>query len=217
MLSSTQKILASAAAGGLGLAWYMGSFNPVQMGDSKLNGQLFVYKDQVGDYKNKLYNLAQVKKDLSDLPGKNYTITSVFYDNPLYIKDKNKERSVIGAMIDPSERTKVDRFLLQHPEYHVVETGDLNTVSTKFPYRNSLSFSLMNWKGLYNRLCKYSTEKKEVKSSDRFIVERYPYLSGGDKIVEVMVPYGKNAALLNLSSLPTPTKKDRLPHAYFTP
>jgi len=217
MWSSTQKILASAAAGSLGLAWYMGSFSPVKMDDSKISSQLFVYKDQIGDYKNKASNLLQVKKDLSDISGKNYTITSVFYDNPLYVKDKSKERSVIGAMIDPAERLRVEQFLSKHPDYHVVETSDINTVSTKFPYRNNLSFSFMGWKGLYNRLCRYSTENKNVKSEERFVVERYPYLSGGEKVVEVMVPYGNNARQLNLSALPTPPKKDKLRHAYFTP
>ena len=216
-MTSTQKILASIAAGGFAYAYYMGTFRDIQMKDTTLRRQLFVYKDHLGNYKNKDIFLSQVRDDFKELPPNSYTVASVFYDNPLYIKDKNNERSVIGVMADVSQRAAVQQFLMKHPEYHVVETDSMDTVSTQFPYRNMVSFRLMRLKGLYNKLCRFSTEKKDVKSENRFVVERYPFLTGGEKTVDVMIPYGPNSNQLSLSSLLTPTKKDKLHHAYFTP
>jgi len=211
------KLLASAAAGGLGLTWYMGGFGPTEITDTEIGKQLFVYKEHQGDYKNRGAVINTVRKDFSNFPKKSFTYTGIYMDNPNYIKDKNQERAVIGGMFSLGLKNQVEDFLSKHPEYHMVELKKLHASKIEYPYKNNLTYNFMNWMGLYRKLGSYSRDQKKTATEGRYVVERYPFINGGENTVEILIPYGDHSSQLNLSTLPSPTKRDKLHHAYFTP
>ena len=216
-LSPLFKIGASTTVAGLGMFYYFGGFAPIEIQESGLDKQLFLYKEQTGDYRNKYEFLNNLQDDLKVFDGKNFTYMSVFLDNPRYVKDSNKERSIMGATFDTSQRASLERFVETHPEYNMVQVDDMKAISTKFPYRSQLSFDLMNLKGVYGRLCNYGKDQKKIDPSERYFIERYPSFTSRNNVVEVMIPFGRNSQQLHHSSLPAPAKKEKLSHAYFTP
>jgi len=209
------KLAASLAAGGLGLTWYMGGFAPTEITDYEIGKQLFVYKDSRGDYSNRGAVIDTVRKDFTAFPKKSFVYTSIFMDNPYYIKDKNQERAVIGGMFSLGLKSQLEDFIAKHPEYHMVELKKMNASKIEYPYRNNLTYNFMNWMGLYRKLGSYSRDQKKTPTEGRYIMERYPFINGGENTVEILIPYGAHASQLNISNLPSPVRKEKLQQPYF--
>ncbi len=209
------KLAASLAAGGLGLTWYMGGFTPTEITDYEIGKQYFVYKDSQGNYANRGAVIDTVRKDFNAFPKKSFVYTSIFMDNPTYIKDKSQERAVIGGMFSLGLKNQLEDFVAKHPEYHMVELKKMNASKIEYPYRNNLTYNFMNWMGLYRKLGSYSRDQKKTPTEGRYIMERYPFINGSEKNVEILIPYGAHASQLNISNLPSPAKREKLQRAYF--
>jgi len=207
--SSLFKIAASFAMAGTGAYIYYGGFNNIHVEKSNLKGQVFLYKDledEKGSSKSKI--ISGLQSDLKDLGSKGYTLTSVFFDDARpdqasHFPARGHQRLVVGAMFDPSQREIVKEFMHKHPEYCAVETRDMEVLKTEFPFKNGLSFNIMNLKDIYSKVMRYGGESKVVDNVRGYFVEQYPFANTGKNSIQIMVPFGQNMRQLETSTLPT--------------
>ena len=207
--SALFKIAASFAMAGTGAYIYYGGFNNIRVEKSNLKGQLFLYKDLEDDKgSSKSTIISGLQSDLSELGSKGYTLTSVFFDDARpdqasHFPARGHQRLVVGAMFDVAQSDAVRKFMKRHPEYIAVETRDMEVLKTEFPFKDRLSFNLMNMKNIYSKVMRYGSENKIVDNVTGYFVEQYPFANSGKSSIQVMVPFGKNMRQLETSTLPT--------------
>lgn len=202
------KITASLGVAASGLFLFYGYVTPVQIQDQKLKSSIFLYRDlggEKGSSKTRILNHLQA--DLSDLGSADYTIASVFYHDSRIDNmeaPKGHQRLIVGAMLDPSQAATVQNFIIDHPEYTATEIKDMDVVGMKFPYRGSLSFSMLNFRDIYGDVMKFASQKKGVRGDDSYFIEQYPFVNGKKNNIEVMMPYGNNMRQLDIGRLQVP-------------
>lgn len=210
------KIAASLGAATSGLFLFYGWVTPVRIQEEKLNSTIFLYRDlggEKGSSKTRILN--HLQSELTDLGSVDYTMASIFYhDSSIDHLDGSRghKRLVVGAMLDPSQAATVQNFLRNHPEYTATETKDMEVVGMKFPYRGSLSFSMLNFRDLYGDMMKFASQKKSVRDDESYFIEQYPFVNGKRNNIEVMVPYGNNMKQLDIGRLQVPLSTGPVHH-----
>lgn len=195
------KVLLSLAGAGTGLFIYSGGFQKPEFNEKVIDKKLFVYKKNNGDYSIMKFITKQVTMDLKEIDPKNYTFAKLSGQSSSDLERNYEGRPIFGGLFDISHKSNIDKFLMRHPSYNVVELEDLNALSAKFPHRTGLSSKIMRWKRIYSSLLQHGINSNKINESGPYYMELYPYLSGGEKAVEVVMPYGDNAELLSFAHL----------------
>lgn len=189
------KILASVAAAGSGLLLYSGAFNKIEVEDKTMDNKLFVYKKNTGDYSMLKFVKMQVEMDMKEI-SKDYSLAKLSGDSPSALESNKPEKLLFGAVFSPEQKDKVEKFLIRHPAYNMIELNDMDAFSAKFPYRSGLGLRMMRRKGIYSQLSKVAERSNEYGQS---FLEIYP--SKGEKAIQVLAPYGENADLISFGHL----------------
>ena len=199
-MSSLYKLLIAGSVAGAGLLLYSGVTHQIEVNDTAMGDKLFVYKKNNGDYSVLKYVTKQVEMDLKEITPKGFTLAKLSGGSPSELEANIEHRPIFGGLFDRSQKEQIERFMMKHPSYNMVELDDLNAVSVKFPYHGSLSKGVMRWKKVYSQVFQRAAEKGDSRSG-RYFLELYPYMTGGEKAVEVMMPYGENANLISFGNL----------------
>jgi hypothetical protein len=208
-----QKILlASIATAGAGYM-YFGMHKAIKVDELELNSKLFVYRPFRGDYWDMAPALKKMAQDFQGLDNKQANLAAFYYDNPRNMMDRTAGRAVLGGLFDPTQRATVEDFLRKHEEFKLLETQPVKTLNTEFPYRGNMSFRLSRFKKIRSRLYRYGFKNGRFSNGDRNLVglmEVYPFLNGGERQIQVYVPYGKNAEQFrDLHGMETPQLKNK--------
>lgn len=189
------KLLGSIAAAGSGLLLYSGAFSNIEIEDKTMENKLFVYKKNTGDYSMLKFIKMQVAMDMKEI-SKDYSFAKLSGDSPSALDHNQSNRPIFGAMISPDKKDKVEQFLHKHPAYSMIELNDMNAISARFPYRGGLGENMMKRRGIFSKLAARA-EKNEYGQS---FLEIYPSAKG-EKVIEVLAPYGENAELISFGHL----------------
>ena len=199
-MNSLTKLIVAGGVAGAGILLYSGATSKVEINDVAMGDKLFVYKKNNGDYSVLKYVTKQVEMDLKEIAPKGFTLAKISGDSASELEANIEHRPIFGGLFDRSQKEQIERFMMKHPSYNVVELDDLNAVSAKFPYHGSLSKGMMRWKKIYSQISQRAAEK-EFRRSGRYFLELYPFMTGGEKSIEVMMPYGENANLISFGNL----------------
>jgi len=186
---------------GYGFYHYMGFNKAKYFTEKSLPSQILIYKPNVGEYAMMTPTFDEIRQAFKDFKG-NFVMTGIFLDNPETVKDHHQERALIGALVDPSQKHHVEEFLAKHPEYRVKDTKDMPAIaSEEIPYRNPISF-MWGVRKLYTKILKYGIAKKIFEGDDILGGVELYYPRGKGYTIEILVPYGKDAAELHKATAP---------------
>lgn len=120
--------------------YYMGFNKAKYFTEKTVPPQLLIYKENVGEYRKMAPDFTELRKTLKDFKG-NFVMTGILFNNPSTTKDPKKERALVGALVDPSQKAEVAEFLAKHPEYKVKDTKDMPAIaSERIPNRKPMSY-----------------------------------------------------------------------------
>ncbi len=133
---------------------YLSGFKTLKIRTESLGGEIIVYKEIRGDYKQS----GQVMDDvyytlLNEHKLETFKGVGIYFDNP-QDTPKDKLRSIAGCVI---EKADYDRLKDIPSEYRTAELSEQECISTSFPYRGKLSVLLSIMK-VYPALAKYATK-----------------------------------------------------------
>jgi hypothetical protein len=148
------------------LAFY-GFFKKVVFTIEEEGGEILVYENMLGDYKNSGEIMDKIYFSLNE----EYKIHStkgfgIYYDNPQEI-EKSKLRSEIGCII---EEVGIEKIVEIEKKFRVKTFPKAKYLRTEFPYKNKLSVFVALLK-IYPAFHRFLTKKKLEKGG--FIMEIY--------------------------------------------
>lgn len=146
---------------------YLGGFTKVKINVEKVGGEVVVYKEVTGDYKNTKTFCDEVYYHLlNDLSIETYKGFGIFYNDPSRTKDKSQLYSEVGCIVEAKDTALLANV---NPAYKVktLPVDDALTVERK--HRGGLSI-LMGYIKVYPVIGKYAQENR---LSDGPIMEIY--------------------------------------------
>lgn len=145
------------------LLWaYLGGFHRYVVSESLLGGEMIVYKEMKGSYRNTPNSMNEVYYSL--LSGFHIPTTkgiAIYYDVPGSVSDE-KLRSDIGCVIDDSTPIDNEKMSLIKTMWHVRVMPVTHAVTVRAPYRGKLSV-IVNMMRVYPRIERYFSEKSYKK------------------------------------------------------
>ena len=135
-------ILGSLVVVPVGAYYYHGFDQEQKILKDRVPAQSFLYIQHVGSY-NKIGDTFKiVGRDFKDAAGKlqNAKHGAIYYDNPTKLKSMDDARAVAGVFFTAADKAFVESFIREHPGYNQTELPELTTVSTKVPFKSTLSF-----------------------------------------------------------------------------
>jgi preprotein translocase subunit SecF len=135
---------------------YYGGFKKINFSVEKQGGEILVYENMIGDYKqtpavsDKVYY--SLLNDYGIVTTKGF---GIYYDNPKEV-EKSKLRSEIGCIVENLDSVTIDKL---SGKFQIKTQPYKNYITTKFPFKGKLSimFGIMK---VYPALEKYLKEQK---------------------------------------------------------
>ena len=146
---------------------YFGGFTKVQFKVEEQGGEILVYQDMVGDYKqsgvvmNQIYQTLQKEYKIETYKG-----FGIYYDNPQEV-EKTKLRSEIGCVLEEKDHSKINNL---KDKYKIKVFPKQKYVITEFPHKGTLSIIIGIMK-VYPALTKYVKEHNY--NTKGFVMELY--------------------------------------------
>ena len=145
---------------------YYGGFKKINFSVEEQGGEILVYENMIGDYKqtptvsDKVYY--SLLNDYGIATTKGF---GIYYDNPKEV-EKSKLRSEIGCIVENLDSVTIDKL---SNKFQIKTQPFKNYITTEFPFKGKLSvmFGIMK---VYPALEKYL---KEHRYSDSPIMEIY--------------------------------------------
>lgn len=135
---------------------YYGGFRKVSFQQSEQGGEILVYEEVIGDYKQSgkiilgIYNSLRNEEKIET--SKSF---GIYYDNPQEV-DKNKLHSEVGCILEASDSVKLTGL---KNKYKIKIFPKSTYITTEFPYMGRLSI-LIGVMKVYPALNKYSKENR---------------------------------------------------------
>ena len=115
---------------------FFGGFKKVEFNIIKNGGEILIYKDVVGDYKESGKVMDEVYYSLlNDYKIETYKGFGIYRDNPKKIS-KNELRSEIGCILEKDDSSKIS---ILEKNFKVKILTDKKYITTSFPYKGSFS------------------------------------------------------------------------------
>jgi len=146
---------------------YYGGFRGININIKKVGGEMIVYEEIVGDYKqsgkvmDKIYTAL-----LNDFGIETFKGIGIYYDNPKKVQ-QSKLRSEAGCILEPEDAIFIQKI---SESFKIKELPKKEFITAEFPYKGKLSilFGIMK---VYPAFTKYISENglKE----DGYVMEVY--------------------------------------------
>ena len=134
---------------------YYGGFKKVNFQTSKQGGEMLVYEEVTGDYKqsgpvmDKVYYSLLNEDKIETFKG-----FGIYYDNPQKV-ETSKLRSEVGCILENSDTARITELTAK---YKVKTYPKQSYLTTEFPYKGKLSV-LVGVMRVYPAMNKYITEQ----------------------------------------------------------
>jgi len=205
------KIIVSSVVSLGGLYLFYGLHKIPQIKTETMDYEIFLYKPFQGDYWSMRTVLADLKKEFSDISTSEFTLGGFYYDNPRNMHDRTHGRVALGGFLYLKNKAIAEEFLTNHPEYASLEMKPMDAIETDFHYSNYLSFKLSRMMKTRSKLYRYGFKNHYFSQGDKSLIgliELYPYLTGQENKIKIILPYGKNTEQFkSLIKLPEPKLK----------
>jgi hypothetical protein len=137
----------------LGTAFYYGMFNKVNFIEKSIGGEVLVYQEMIGDYKQSGSKIDIVSQELKN----NFNLDcqigfGVYFDQPGQVA-KEKLRSEVGCLLSKESISRFDEISLSK-DLKIRRNPVARNIIGEFPYRNQISYFLGPLK-IYSALNKY--------------------------------------------------------------
>lgn len=143
----------------IGTYAYFGGFKTINIYTENQGGEIIVYENVIGDYKNTAKYTDRIYSELLNDQVETTKGVGIFYDNP-QIVDKEKLRSDVGCILDNPDDSTIVRL---SAKYQLKTLPEGNSIIAEFPIKGSLSFIIGVIK-VYPALMKYSKENDLMES-----------------------------------------------------
>lgn len=140
----------------LALYAYYGGFAKIEITEKETGGEVFIYKEVIGDYNqagkitNEVYNSLLADYKIETQKG-----CGIYYDDPKLV-DKDKLRSEVGCILEAGDIDKIGGL---KSEYKIKILPFGKYVITEFPYKGFPSIIIGIIK-VYPKLGEYMIENK---------------------------------------------------------
>ena len=133
---------------------YYGGFKTINIYTENQGGEVIVYENAIGDYKNSAQYTDRIYYELLNNDQVETTKgIGIYYDNPRIV-DKEKLRSDVGCILDNPDDSTIARL---SAKYQLKTLPKGNFIISEFPMKGGLSFMIGAMK-VYPALIKYSEE-----------------------------------------------------------
>jgi hypothetical protein len=197
------------AAGVLGGLYWYGYFNDIILVESYLDPSIFIYKEYSTPYQNLKSHFYQLNKsDLQRIKSE-VAIAIFFFDNTLWLQEKEEARSALGFMItgkmDDEKYLFISQLLSQN--YKQVDLPAIRTLSDNFPYRNFESFMFLVKKSSSKIVEKLRNQHSDLLFSNKFWVPAVHILNQEHGELSLHIPIKDFAEAYLFSSIKKPELK----------
>ncbi len=135
----------------IGLYAFYGGFKKIRFQIVEQGGELLIYENMTGDYKNSATVMDKIYASLLENEQiETYKGCGIYYDNPRYV-EKDKLRSEIGCILETKDSKMFDSL---KANYKTKSIPKAKYLTTRFPYKGKFSV-LIGILRVYPALTKY--------------------------------------------------------------
>lgn len=137
-------------------AFYYGLLSPVNLSEKTTGGEILIYQERLGDYRDSGQTIEFVSQELKNNFNIDCTVSfGIYYDNPQEISPE-KQRSDLGCILPESALGRLSE-IESYPILKIKRNPVVKNIVGEFPYRNKISFTLGVLK-MYPEFSKYLLE-----------------------------------------------------------
>ena len=186
---------------------YLGLQKRVRVEDKFWDHKVLIYREIVGNYDTVDTALDSVIKDFSSSRIDDFTNVAILYDISNHDSHHGKSRAAVGVLLDYSQKKQADNWITQNKEYSVAELSNISSVSSGRLTHSGFLSTLWIKNIVYPRMWDYGERNLIYSQANAIGIIKIFHGRKEDKEsqIEILVPHGKNAKALVLTSLNPPS------------